>query len=233
MDFFDCAQLRRIRELLSNSLMGRHGLIVCISPLIAKLVAHWVAKKCLSGTSETVEFISARMSTDLRPRVIAQLRDGIEDGSITRCIIVSTYTIIGTGIDGLQLFMDYLIRFGEPFETSFIQQARSRIIRPGSCVRWINPPEEDKHPDQKHVDVWTIHGSKSSIEYDFVTKHRTNSAGLNAMTNLYRLIEPEADILQQHSLTTRATQPQHDDHGCYSISSDTSNEDDDMETDSG
>jgi hypothetical protein len=147
-----CGQLTALLDIVSRQCVKRAGLIVANSPLVAFIVHTWLDQQ----PNVQSKLIDVHVSPTQRGKFITDMRDEVERKPDCNYVLVSTYSLISTGIDGVQKFADYFVSFGSPFLQRDLVQAISRVRRPGS------------HFSQ--VDVFGIHGEENSIDHNYYLK---------------------------------------------------------------
>jgi hypothetical protein len=202
IDSAKCQQLTELYDIVSKKCANRAGLIVCHAPLVAHIVHLWIQKQPKVKSL----LISAQTTPKDRPGTIANFKKIIQrdrgetdDDELDEAakkkkmekakekreeyhyVIVSTYTIIGTGLDGLQTFADYIVSFGSPFLSRDIEQALSRVHRPGSKF--------------KNVDAFAIHGHVGSLDWQYSLKiqRRRGELPIDSILNMALLAKSGPD----------------------------------------
>ncbi|KAH7302904.1 hypothetical protein B0I35DRAFT_415502 [Stachybotrys elegans] len=165
----DCSQLRELRNLVAMiqaPKKTRHVLTLSIYPATAALATEWL-RQHLSPDEFRIVLISARMKVDDRPGNIRKIMTDIKKGRDKRAVVIcSTYTLIATGVDGLQRFMTHLIFLGMPWTIKDQSQAIARLWREGQ---------------EKEVCIAAICGAEGSIDHAIAIKLRTKGPIIDAM----------------------------------------------------
>lgn len=144
-----CEQVRDIKTIIQGKGSQRHGLLLTQTPQVAMLVYLWLQANL---PNVDVQLINAKQLPPKRRQLIEDKRSRVSAGYDRPVVIVSTYTLLSTGVDGLQTFMDYVICFGHPFNLSQLMQGIGRIYRSGQ---------------KNEVDIHFIYGALGTLDHIF------------------------------------------------------------------
>lgn len=137
---------------------GWHGLILTLSPTAAEVCAKWLQHTM--GEEAHVVHLTAKVKPRDRAEFAKNIRLEAEAHPSRRCIIISTYQLMSTGIDGLQHFASFLVKLGEPFSPNHHEQSEGRIHRVGQT---------------RPVIVYELHGAVGSIDWEFHMRNSRNT----------------------------------------------------------
>ncbi|CAM1503444.1 Fc.00g082200.m01.CDS01 [Cosmosporella sp. VM-42] len=127
----ECAQLRWLDIIVSRTRDHRawHGLVLAVSPALATVATAWVQHRV--ENARVVKIASNdKGGAGRRSQTVAELVDLSQTSPNDPIIVVSTFELMSTGIDGLQKFMTYIVKLGEPWTHAETEQAKGRIHRP-------------------------------------------------------------------------------------------------------
>lgn len=155
----ECAQLTALEDIVKDARDGespRHGIVFALYPVTVCIAAEWLKYRLGDGA-----FIVELTADGVKPAKRSEFIDNLNDQATAHpdvpIVIVSTYGLMSTGLDGLQDFASYLVKLGEPWTNKENKQAEGRVHRPNQRLT---------------VDVHGIHGGKGSIDYDMYMKNR-------------------------------------------------------------
>lgn len=151
-----CDQLLALEKIVhSRSSRGDSGLVLSLTPGVAMVAAEWLTHR-LGEQVTVLEVRSTSPRPADRPRYMQQLAERTNKAPV---VVVSTYQLLSTGLDGIQNFANYLVKLGEPWTTKESEQAEGRIHRQGQ---------------KKPTAVYSIHGAENSIDWELVQKNKQN-----------------------------------------------------------
>lgn len=128
-----CEQLHLIDRVVRGNREEavKHCLALTVYPAIAQVIAAWLRYKLGDGVKVVVIASDDPGGPSARSARIAKLKQEAESRSDRPIVVVSTYTLMATGIDGLQDFMSVIIKVGEPFTHALTEQSIARLHRSG------------------------------------------------------------------------------------------------------
>lgn len=160
-----CRQLDLVQQVVQEQgSRGDHGLVLTVAPSNVLVTVEWLQSQ-LDDSFQVIEVTASNPKPGNRAAFVAELEKWIGLNPNRRVVIVSTYKLLSTGIDGLQRFANYLVKLGEPWTTKETEQAEGRIHRSGQ---------------KKLSVVYSIHGAKESIDWELVQKNNRNMHLLGA-----------------------------------------------------
>ncbi|KAH8658887.1 hypothetical protein BGZ61DRAFT_486075 [Ilyonectria robusta] len=154
-----CAQLTAVEQVVRQRHEGKvaHGLVMTMYPLNASIVASWLTHRM--GDAVHVAEVTSTLKPDKRRKFVKALEEKALKNPNRPIVVVSTYTLLSTGIDGLQTFASYLVKLGAPWNNKYIEQAEGRIHRSGQ---------------KELVRMFSIHGDEGSLDWELSLKNNRN-----------------------------------------------------------
>lgn len=152
----ECEQLLVLEKIVhSRSSQGDGGLVLSLTPGVAMVAAQWLMHR-LGDQVTVLEVRATSPPPAARSQFIQKLAERQKRSPV---VVVSTYQLLSTGLDGIQNFANYLVKLGEPWTTKESEQAEGRIHRQGQ---------------KKATAVYSIHGAENSIDWELVQKNKQN-----------------------------------------------------------
>lgn len=154
-----CRQLTLLEEIvIQQARQGDHGIVLTVAPSNVTVAAEWLSKR-LGADYRIIEVSANNPKPSQRAAFVSEVEAWIGQNTDKRVILVSTYKLLSTGLDGLQRFANFLVKLREPWTTKETEQAEGRIHRSGQ---------------KKLSVVYSIHGAEGSIDWELVQKNSRN-----------------------------------------------------------